>query len=108
MREKKIKIIDNPHRSVKKRSMVLYISIVSLNTLPYNYLYRKPSITDTFNEEESIVGVCAVFVQGPGSDVVPCFDCDIPDDGNSHVGVGLQTEGQDGGQMKNTEITPIT
>ena len=92
MREKKIKIIDNPHRSVKKRSMVLYISIVSLNTLPYNYLYRKPSITDTFNEEESIVGVCAVFVQGPSCQIVASLDGDVPDDGNSHVWVGLQAE----------------
>ena len=84
---KKNKIIDNPHRSVKKRSMVLYISIVSLNTLPYNYLYRKPSITDTFNVEESIMGVCAVFVKGPGCQIVASFDSDIPDDWNSHVWV---------------------
>ena len=67
-----------------------------MSTLPYNYLYRKPSITDTFNVEESIVGVCAVFIQGPGSQIVASFDCDIPDDGNSHVGVCLQTKRQDG------------
>ena len=69
---------------------------ISLNTLPYNYLYRKPSITDTFNEEESIVGVCAVFVQGPGRRIVSSFDCDIPDDWNSHVRMRLQTKRQDG------------
>ena len=70
------------------------------NTLPYNYLDRKPSITDTFNVEESIMGVCAVFVQGPSGHIVASFDSGIPDDWNSHVGVCLQTKWQDGNTNK--------
>ena len=42
------------------------------------------------------MGVCAVFIQGPGCQIVASFDCNIPDDGNSHVGVGLQAKRQDG------------
>ena len=42
------------------------------------------------------MGVCAVFIQGPGCLIVASLDCDIPDDGNSHVGVGLQAKRQDG------------
>ena len=42
------------------------------------------------------MGVCAVFIQGPSRQVVSSFDCDIPDDWNSHVGVCLQTKRQDG------------
>ena len=46
------------------------------------------------------MGVCAVFIQGPGSQIVASFDCDIPDDWNSHVGVCLQTKRQDGNTNK--------
>ena len=42
------------------------------------------------------MGVCAVFVKGPSSQIVACFDSDISDDWNSHVGVCLQTKRQDG------------
>ena len=42
------------------------------------------------------MGVCAVFVQSPGCHVAARLDGDVPDDGDSHVRVGLQAEGQDG------------
>ena len=63
--------------------------------LPYNNLYGEPGITNTLDIEESIMRVCTVFVQGPGRHVVPRPDCDVPDDGDPHVRVSLQTEGQD-------------
>ena len=42
------------------------------------------------------MGVCAVFVQSPGCHVAARLDGDVPDDGDSHVRVGLQAEGEDG------------
>ena len=41
------------------------------------------------------MGVSAVFVQGPSCQIVASLDGDVPDDGNSHVWVGLQAEWQD-------------
>ena len=36
--------------------------------------------------------VRAVLVQGPGRHIVPGLDGDVPDDGDPHVRVGLETE----------------
>ena len=36
--------------------------------------------------------VCAVLVQSPGRHVVARLDGDVPDDGDPHVRVGLETE----------------
>ena len=41
------------------------------------------------------MGVSAVFVQGPSCQIVASLDGDVPDDGNSHVGVGLEAERED-------------
>ena len=64
--------------------------------LPDKYLYSEPGIADTLNEEESIMSVGAVLVQGPGGQVPPRPDGDVPDHRDPHVRVGLQAEGQDG------------
>ena len=64
--------------------------------LPDKDLYSEPSIADTLNEKESIVSVGTVLVQGPGGQVPPRPDGDVPDHGDPHVRVGLQTEGQNG------------
>ena len=59
-------------------------------------LEGEPSIADTLDIEESIVSIGAVLVQGPGCQVPPCPDGDVPDHRHPHVRVSLQTEGQDG------------
>ena len=68
---------------------------VSLSLLPYNNLNGEPGVTNTLDIEESIVRVGAVLVQGPGRHVVARLDGDVPDDGDPHVRVGLETKGQD-------------
>ena len=64
--------------------------------LPDKYLYSEPGIADTLNEEERIVSIGAVLVQGPGSEVPPRPDGDVPDHRDPHVRVSLQAEGQNG------------
>ena len=72
------------------------VSGVTKNCLPDKYLDGEPSIADTLYEEESIVSIGAVLVQGPGGQVPPRPDGDVPDHGDPHVRVGLQAERQDG------------
>ena len=63
--------------------------------LPDTNLYGEPGIADVLNVEESVVRVGAVFVQAPDGRVLP-GDRHVPDDGDPHVRVGLQTESQYG------------
>ena len=35
-----------------------------------------------------------MLIQGPGCHVVPRLDGDVPDDGDPHVRMGLETKGQ--------------
>ena len=72
------------------------VSGVTKNCLPDKYLDGEPSIADTLYEEESIVSIGAVLVQGPGGQVPPRPDGDVPDHRDPHVRVGLQAERQDG------------
>ena len=36
-----------------------------------------------------------MLIQGPGCYIVPRLDGDVPDDGDPHVRMGLETKGQD-------------
>ena len=63
---------------------------------PDTNLYGEPGIADVLNVEESVVRVGAVLVQAPDGRVLP-GDRHVPDDGDPHVRVGLQAEGEDGG-----------
>ena len=63
---------------------------------PDEKLEGEPSIADTLNIEEGIVSIGPVLVQGPGRGVVGGLDSQVVDDGDPHVRVGLQAEGQDG------------
>ena len=64
---------------------------------PDEKLESEPSITKTLKVEESIVSVCAVFIQSPGGLVGRGGHGHIVNDGDSHARVGLQTEYHDGG-----------
>ena len=64
---------------------------------PDEQLQGKPSIADALNIEESIMSVSAMLVQGPGCGVVGGPDSEVVDDRDSHVRVGLEAEGEDGG-----------
>ena len=57
--------------------------------LPDKDLYSEPSIADALYEEEGIVSIGTVLVQGPGSQVPPRPDGDVPDHGDPHVWMGL-------------------
>ena len=59
------------------------------NVSPDKDLYGEPCIADALYEEESIVSIGAVLVQGPGSQVPPRPDGDVPDHGDPHVWMGL-------------------
>ena len=63
---------------------------------PDEQLDGEPGITDALHEEESVVRICSVFVQRPGSHVEGRPHGQVVDDGDPHVGVGLQAESQYG------------
>ena len=63
---------------------------------PDTNLYGEPGIADVLNVKESVVRVGAMFIQAPDGRVLP-GDRHVPDDGDPHVRVGLQAEGEDGG-----------
>lgn len=56
---------------------------------------RKPRVTYAFDIKESIVSIGSRFVEDPGRGVGCRVDCDVLDDGDSHVGMSLETEGKD-------------
>ena len=64
---------------------------------PDEELEGEPSVTKTLKVEESIVSVGAVFVQGPGRLVGRRGHGHVVNHGDSHAGVGLQTEYHYGG-----------
>ena len=64
---------------------------------PDKELQCKPGVTNALDIEERIMCICPVLVQRPGSGVVRGLDGEVVDDGDPHVRVGLQTEGQDRG-----------
>jgi hypothetical protein len=64
---------------------------------PGEQLQGEPSIADTLNVEESVMSVSPIFVQGPRSCVVGGFDSEVMDDRDSHIRMGLEAEGDDGG-----------
>ena len=64
---------------------------------PDEQLQGEPSIADTLDIEESIMGISPIFVQGPGSCVMGGLDSEVMDDRDSHVRMGLEAEGEDGG-----------
>ena len=64
---------------------------------PDEQLQGEPSIADTLDIEESIMGISPIFVQGPGSCVMGGLDSEVMDDRDSHVRMGLEVEGEDGG-----------
>ena len=64
---------------------------------PDEQLQGEPSIADTLNIEESVMSVSSIFVQGPCCCVVGGLDSEVMDDRDSHVRMGLEAEGEDGG-----------
>ena len=64
---------------------------------PDEQLQGEPSIADTLNIEESVMSVSPIFVQGPRCCVVGGLDSEVMDDRDSHVRMGLEAEGEDGG-----------
>ena len=82
----------NFHTADDKIKMLKTSLNFQFKIVPDDYFYREPGITNTFNVEESIMGVGAVFVQCPGGHIVTSPDCHIPDDRYSHVGVGLEAK----------------
>ena len=75
---------------------------------PDEKLEGEPSIADTLNIEEGIVSIGPVLVQGPGRGVVGGLDSQVVDDGDPHVGVGLQAEGEYGGADEEDRDNPNT
>ena len=62
---------------------------------PDEQLDGEPSIAHALHEEEGVVWVGAVLVQGPGCPVHRRPHRQVVDDRNPHIWVGLETEGQD-------------
>jgi hypothetical protein len=67
---------------------------------PDEQLQGEPSIADTLNIKESVMSVSPIFVQGPCCCVVGGLDSEVMDDRDSHVRMGLEAEGEDGGADK--------
>ena len=64
---------------------------------PDKKLQGEPGVADTLDVEESIVSIGTILVKGPGSCVFRGPDSEVVDDRDSHVRVGLEAKGQDGG-----------
>ena len=86
----------NPYKHFRPYETICISRIKKKYSWPDTDLYGEPGIAHIFYVEESIVRVCAVFVQAPHSGVTPGHR-DVPDHRHPHVRVGLQAEGEDGG-----------
>ena len=83
--------VDNINRAPDK------VAHIRTGDKPDEQLQGKPGVADTLDIEESIMSISAILVQGPGCGVVGGPDSEVVDDRDSHVRVGLEAEGEDGG-----------